>query len=167
MIDHVESAIRQVMGVIVKILGIALLITVVIQVVSRYFPVTMVWTDELSRFLFVWFSMLAIALAYMENKHLSMDFVYEKLPRSVQKALDFLSELLVFLAACVIVVEGFGLLKTVAIQKAPILRIGMNWFYMAVPVGFTFVAAHALLLIIRRVAGWFKKDGGKESSHGL
>ena len=63
MIDHVESAIRQVMGVIVKILGIALLITVVVQVVSRYFPVTMVWTDELSRFLFVWFSMLAIALA--------------------------------------------------------------------------------------------------------
>lgn len=147
------------MGLLLKILGIALLITVVLQVISRYLPVTMVWTDELSRFLFVWFSMLAIALAYMENKHLSMDFIYEKLGPKAQHALDFISEVLVLAAAVVVSWEGYGLLKTVAIQKAPILRIGMNWFYLAVPVGFTFVIIHSLVLIARRIGGWLNKSG--------
>ena len=147
MIDKIEN------------LGIALLITVVLQVISRYLPVTMVWTDELSRFLFVWFSMLAIALAYMENKHLSMDFIYEKLGPKTQHTLDFISEILVLLAAVIVSWEGFGLLKTVAIQKAPILRIGMNWFYLAVPVGFTFVIIHSLVLIARRIGSWLNKSG--------
>ena len=146
MIDKIESVVKKIIGFIIKVLGIALLITVVLQVISRYVPITMIWTDELSRFLFVWFSMMAIALAYMENKHLSMDFLYEKLSPKVKYVLDCLSEVLVFAAAMVVSIEGYRLLKTVAIQKAPISHLGMNWFYMAVPVGFTLVAIHALVL---------------------
>ena len=142
--EKLEHAVKAILAVIVQILGIALLITVAIQIVVRYLPVTVVWTDELSRFLFVWYAMLSIAMSYIEDKHLFLDILYSKLKPKVQHVLDGISHILVLATAVLITWKGMQLLQIVKIQKAPILNISMAWFYPAVPIGFLFVACHAL-----------------------
>lgn len=139
------------LSTVVKILGIALLVTVTLQVASRYLPFTMVWTDEVSRLLFVWFSMLAIAVAYLENKHLTLDLVYDKLPPIIQKFCTVFSDVLVLATACLISYNGFKLLKTVAIQKSPITELPMSVFYAAVPVGFTFISIFGVFRLINTI----------------
>ena len=142
--EKLEHAVKAALAVIVQILGIALLITVVIQIVVRYLPVTVAWTDELSRFLFVWYAMLSIAMSYIEDKHLFLDILYSKLKPKTQHILDGISHILVLATAVLITWKGMQLLQIVKIQKAPILNISMAWFYAAVPIGFLFVACHAL-----------------------
>lgn len=142
--EKLEHAVKAVLAVIIQILGIALLITVAIQIVVRYLPVTVAWTDELSRFLFVWYAMLSIAMSYIEDKHLFLDILYSKLKPKAQHVLDGISHILVLATAALITWKGMQLLQIVKIQTAPILNISMAWFYAAVPVGFLFVAFHAL-----------------------
>mgnify|MGYP004733554479 CR=1 FL=1 len=146
--ERLEYAVKTILSVIVQILGVALLITVAIQIAVRYLPVTVAWTDELSRFLFVWYAMLSIAVSYIEDKHLFLDILYSRLKPGMQHMLDGISHILVLATAVLITWKGMELLQIVRIQKAPILTISMAWFYAAVPVGFLFVAFHALFSTI-------------------
>ena len=144
----IDNVIDKILSLFVKILGIALLITVVLQIISRYLPISMVWTDELSRLLFVWFSMLSVAVACIENKHLYLDILYTKLKPKLQRTCDILSDILVLCTAVLISVEGFKLLSIVSMQTSPVLQVSMVWFYASVPVGFVFVAGHTTLKLL-------------------
>lgn len=138
---------------LVKVLGIALLITVVLQVISRYLPISMVWTDELARLFFVWFSMLSVAVACVENKHLTMDLLYDKFGPKTKKVMDVFANILVMVTAILLCYEGFKMLPIVQMQISPVLRISMAWFYAAVPVGFVFVAVHTAFRLVDMIFG--------------
>ena len=144
---------------VVKVLGIALLVTVVLQVLSRWLPIQMVWTDELARLLFVWFSMLSVAVACIENKHLTLDLLYDKFSPKVQKWVNFFAKVLVFATAILLCYEGFKILPLVQIQTSPTLQISMAWFYASVPVGFVFVVIHMFFELI----GTFSKRKDDDS----
>lgn len=146
--DLIRKTIDAALSFVVKILGICLLITVSLQVFSRYTSFNLVWTDEVARLIFVWFAMLSIAVAYIENKHLTLDLVYDKLKPGVQRALTLVSNVLTLAVACLIAYTGFSLLKTVRIQQSPITQLSMAWFYAAVPVGFTFISVFGVFRVI-------------------
>lgn len=153
MIERFEHYVDVALAFIVKVLGIALLATVTLQILARYLPFTMVWTEEMSRLLFVWYAMLSVAMSYIEEKHLFLDVVYNKLKPMAKHILDGVSHVFVLLPAIIVTMNGFRLLKMVSIQKAPILSISMAWFYAAVPVGFLFVLIHAVFSIYNFVFG--------------
>lgn len=150
-----------ILGTIVKVVGVALLLVVSLQVLSRYLPFHILWTDELARLLFVWFAMLSIALAYIENKHLSIELLYDKFGPRVQNILDYFAMIIVLAVAVLLSYTGIKLLQVVAIQKAPMLRISMAWYYASCPVCFIFISIHAFLNIIERAVT--RKHGGADA----
>ena len=163
--EKLNNTIIGILGFFIKILGIALIIILGIQIVSRYLPsVKCVWTEELSRLLFVWYAMLSVAVAYIENKHLSLDIFYEKMNPKVQRFLDGFELALTFIISVVIVVKGFKLLETVKIQTSPILQLPMNVFYGAVPAGFVFIAVFSFLNLVEYFMEFIKKGGRTDAS---
>ncbi len=147
--EKLSRIVDEILGFLVKVLGIALIITVALQIFSRYIPfITVVWTEELSRLLFVWYAMFSVAVAYIEDKHLSLDIFYEKLGAKAKKFLDGLELVLTMVVSVTITVKGYQLLDTVRIQTSPILRLSMGVFYAAIPAGFTFITIFSLLKVI-------------------
>lgn len=136
---------------LLKIIGSVLVADILLQIAARYLPIRVTWTDEIGRLLFVWFSMLATAMTYAKNQHLSIDYFYLKFGKKVQKVLDYFSLILVMVSSGILTYTGFQVQQVVAQQRSPILKISMSYFYMAVPVGFGFVVLFSIVTLLDRL----------------
>jgi TRAP-type C4-dicarboxylate transport system permease small subunit len=89
------------------VVGFALLfVCVMMQIIWRYIlEVPLPWSDEAARYLLVWVSLLAIALAFRDDSHIRLDYFFVKFPPSLRHgiwilfnlmALGFLALLLIY-----------------------------------------------------------------------
>lgn len=69
------------------------------NVVLRYlFNSGITWSEEMSRYLFVFMIFAGAALALIQNKHLAVDMLVERLPPSLRKACILISSALMLYA---------------------------------------------------------------------
>ena len=110
------------------------------QVCARYvFSSPVTWSEELSRFAFIWLTFIAAAIAVRKGEMMvSVDSLINLTPRWAQKAAELLSSGLVALVAVILVVFGWQVCKGITS-----LSLAMGWpvklFYAAPLVGGIFV----------------------------
>ena len=110
-----------------------LIIPVTIQVISRYTALipAWIWTEELSRFLFVWMIMLGSMIAVREGTHFVVD-VLPRLPARLNATLQIVADLFVLAFALVFVWWGvefvrFGWNQTSELAELPMVYIFAAW----------------------------------------
>lgn len=65
------------------------------QVLFRYFlQISVPWTEEAARALFVMANLTGIAIAYREREHIIVDFLFTRLPPKLQRGLSVLFSLM-------------------------------------------------------------------------
>ena len=118
--------------------GLIALISValVVEVIFRYLLTgSLLWVEELSRFLFLWSAFIGAAVAVGKGQHFSLRSLVDALPRAARRAAGVTSFLAVFALALLLLVEGWGLARFAAPQMSTVLDISRFWFYLAIPVG--------------------------------
>ena len=118
------------------ILLLAMCGATVMGVLDRFvLGVGLAWPEEVSRFLLIWVSLLAAAIAVRERKHFVVDVVGTLWggPRLAAR-LDAVIRLVCFLFLLGVV--GYGLQLTIVFhpQRSPALGLPMSVVYAAVPV---------------------------------
>lgn len=82
---------------IVIILFSLLCIIVFCGVVARYvFNAPLIWSHEVIIYLFTWVVFLGSAIAYKNNRHISISLINSFLSKSWQKAISIIGEIVVF-----------------------------------------------------------------------
>jgi len=118
----------------IKIFGVALLFVILLQIFGRSFMSTPPsWTEEMSRFLFVWYSFLACVVTLREKQHLGLDYFYRKFSRTIARIIDYSTQALILFFGVYTTYYGYQLLGIVAKRKAPITKWNMTWFYLVLP----------------------------------
>ncbi len=116
--------------VTVGLLGL-MCVTALLGVADRFLlDLGLPWPEELSRFLLIWTSLLAAAVAAKQRKHFRVTVLLDRLGRRGEVLIDLLG------VAVLMVVLGYGM-KLVWVfnaQRSPALGIPMSWVYAAVPV---------------------------------
>lgn len=131
------------------VLFAALVVLVVWQVFTRLvLNDPSPWTEEAARYVFVWASMIGIAIAVGEKADVVMDFLVEKLPRQWQRIADILAYLttLAFVAYVLI----YGGIKQSALawtQRNPLLPFTQGELYLALPIAGFLLAFYLILHI--------------------
>jgi TRAP-type C4-dicarboxylate transport system permease small subunit len=116
------------------------------QVVARYgFAAPLSWSEELSRFLFVWLSFLSAWLAWQRREHIAVDL----LPEAFRPAATRLCEALVLGFAILAMVKGMRLMGLAAGQPSAALNLPMVWVYAGFYAGFGLIAGDILM-------GWLR-----------
>ena len=120
---------------IVRIIGMVLVGTVLLQIFTRVFiRVPFSWTDELARFAFIWYCFLGSVLTMHKKMHLGIDYFASKMNPKKQ----YWNRLFVYAMQIVfslfLAYYGFKLLSIVGIQKSPIMRVRMKYIYLVLPV---------------------------------
>jgi TRAP-type C4-dicarboxylate transport system permease small subunit len=84
-----------------------LVIPVSLQIISRYTALipSYIWTEELSRFLFIWMVMLGAMIGIKEGTHFEVD-IWPELGRRANALLKIVSHLFVLIFALVFVYWG-------------------------------------------------------------
>lgn len=106
------------------------------------------WTEEAARYVFVWASMIGIAIAVGEKADVVMDFLVEKLPRNLQRIADLLAYLstLAFVTY-VLIYGGFKQSALAWTQTNPLLPFTQGQLYLALPIAGVLLAFYLILHI--------------------
>jgi len=118
-----------------------LVVPVTMQIVSRYTGLvpSYIWTEELSRFLFIWMVMLGAMVAVREGTHFEVD-VWPDLPLRAAAWLRIVSHLFVLLFALVFVYWGVQFVRFGWDQESELAELPMPFIFLAWPVaGLTWI----------------------------
>ncbi|MDR1495865.1 MAG: TRAP transporter small permease [Clostridiales Family XIII bacterium] len=136
--------------------GIMIAVAVVVifmQIIMRYvFNNSLSWSEELARYLFIWFSWLGVSIGQRNGEHISVTLLTDRLKPAPQKVVIFIKDIITLLILLVLVYYGVVVVgKQISMGVVSVaLKIPMYVIYFSMPLG-------CLLMAIRVVAGFFKK----------
>src|SRR5438552_6583306 len=111
-----------------------LVLPVSLQIVSRYTALipSYIWTEELSRFLFIWMVMLGAMVGIKEGTHFEVD-VWPELGRRGNAALKIVSHLFVLVFALVFVWWGIKFVQFGWYQESELAELPMPFIFIVCP----------------------------------
>ena len=127
----------------------ATLVVITAQVLCRYvLNDSLVWTEELARYLFVWITFIGAALAVKEGTHIRVALIVDRLPSNVRRFLDVAQLVLAAAFLGLLVWLGFQWVWLNASSLTPALGLPLNYAcYAALPVA----AILGLYFAVRRL----------------
>jgi TRAP-type C4-dicarboxylate transport system permease small subunit len=133
-------------------LSILMAIVVFLQVVFRYvLKQPLFWSEELPRYLLIWVTFLASALAQKHLAHINITLVVNLFPSRVQRRLRVVTNVIILGFLGVLVYSGGLVSKITVHHRSTALQIPMAAVYLALPVGGALMMLYLLLQIIQDV----------------
>jgi TRAP-type C4-dicarboxylate transport system permease small subunit len=132
--------------VIISLLFVTMVSTSAAQVFFRYvLNASLVWSEELARYLFVWIVFLAAPLGIHRGIHIGVDLLITHLPFKWRRATMIFTCLFILIFLAFLIVLGLRVAKMNMTQTSIAMEIPMGCIYLAFPVG----AALMILYTIR------------------
>ncbi|KXL54025.1 sialic acid TRAP transporter permease protein SiaT [Anaerotignum neopropionicum] len=129
-------------------------IIIFIQVIMRYvFQSSLVWSEELARYLFIWLVYFAVSHTARREKHIRIDAAINLYPKKLRPYVEILSELIVLAFAIFIATTAVTVYHKITWsgQLSPAMRIPMQFVYAAPLIGFILTAIRQAQCILRRI----------------
>jgi TRAP-type C4-dicarboxylate transport system permease small subunit len=122
-------------AILLAVMGMVGLIA--LQVGSRLIDASLPWTEELSRFLFIWTVWLGLAASFRAGTHPALEILPAMTSgrlRSVFGLVPVIATIIPFLA---VTFYGYRLLSQQIVfgEKSPILQVGMYWATLPLVLG--------------------------------
>ena len=135
------GAVRSIADVAATV-GLAVMtLLVFVSVILRYiFAVSYRWSDELTRYLFIYIVFLGIPIAYRHNDHVVIEIVTHLFPDRVRRWMAAPTHLVIALLMTIMGIAGvwitFGKMGR---ALTPGLQIPRAYMYAALPIGVVFL----------------------------
>ena len=151
---------------------LAIILFITWQVIYRYIITQFieragaaVWTEELSRYIFIWISYLALSVAIRKRSSIRVDIIYDKLPERLQNISWIIVESLFLVLTGVITYFGWGQIERLLTfpQHTTALRIPFLIPYLILPLGFGLMC----LRLLQRIWGQVRVCGALDSLLGF
>lgn len=130
-----------------------MIVVTTLQVICRFCFEALSWSEELTRFLLVFASLLGAAIAFRRGSHMAVTFVARRLPEGLQKILGVAVHLLGVLFFAVVVWYGARMMATEAGQATPAMGLSMSWLYAFYPLVGGIILLHLAAGILETVRG--------------
>lgn len=138
-----------------------------VQVIMRkVFNNSLSWSEELTRYIYIWQTWLGVAYAVQTGSHLRITMIRDKLPEKGKQILEILVRIIWVGFAIFVAYQGVQAIKTVMSfgQKSSALRVPMQYCYLSIPVGMILMSVRLIEKTIRELFG--KKDSAAANTEG-
>lgn len=106
------------------------------QVLYRYvFSLPLYWVEELAKYMMVYTTMVGAAIAYRNEGHPRLTFLYHKIGRPGVLWYELALRVPVAAFLIVLVKVGYGYADVNSWITSPGLQVSFFWPYMAIPIG--------------------------------
>ncbi|NEU32398.1 TRAP transporter small permease [bacterium LRH843] len=118
-----------------SILLFSILVLIITQVYFRFFTESsIVWSEELSRFLLIWLVFLGAAVAMRQGSHIQIDNLFNIVPRPVKIAMQLLRDVIIVLFLMMLFLGSLSIIEVSSLQESPGLGLNMKYVYGVFPV---------------------------------
>ena len=119
--------------------GLMLLICLLVlaQIFFRYvLNNSLVWSEELSRYSFVWMTFIGTSFIVKRKSHISISFIYNFIPNKIKPIVNIISYCIIILFFSYLVF--YGLKVSIFMYKigSSAMNIPMFFIYVSIPIGF-------------------------------
>lgn len=114
---------------------VGMVVLSIVQVVCRYvLKISLSFTEELARFLFIWVTFLGTAMAMKKGQHVKMELLLNVVPPAVRSAIEFAGRVISMGIYLVMIGGGTVVILKTMDQTSAALNLPMSLVYLAVPV---------------------------------
>ncbi|HBD64162.1 MAG TPA: hypothetical protein DC038_06965 [Clostridiales bacterium] len=153
--DKLEKFILYILAALFAVMVISLFY----QIIMRFiFQSANAWSEELTRYAFIWMSMLGSSVATRRSRNMDVDFIVNRMPKNLKIINKFVTRGLIIAFLLVLIVYGTNLVGITHKQLSAGIRIPMSYVYASVPVG----AILILLFTVEIIADEIKSRRVKE-----
>ena len=147
-------------GYLASALFIAIGFIVSYEVIMRYlFNSPTIWVNEVSRFLQIWATYLALTYSFHQQDFIRITVIYDRLNETGKKILDFISFIFILIFSSFVVYYGwliaYDSLK-VGRTSSTILDVPSFLTELAIPLCFAFLVLRVILEAIRYIRNFVK-----------
>ena len=134
-----------------------LAITTFLQVLFRYvLDFSLAWTEELSRYCFVWLVFTGIVVSFVRAEHATVDFLMDRYRGKHRVFMFTLIDVLIYVLFVVLTITGVMLMNLSAGQTTSGLGIPKMVVYAALPFGSALMVIELTIRLYRRFSGKLK-----------
>ena len=147
-------------GYLASALFIAIGFIVSYEVIMRYlFNSPTIWVNEVSRFLQIWATYLALTYSFHKKDFIRITVIYDRLNDNGKKILDFISFIFILIFSSFVVYYGwiiaYDSLK-VGRTSSTILDVPSFLTELAIPLCFAFLVLRVILEVITYIRNFVK-----------
>jgi TRAP-type C4-dicarboxylate transport system permease small subunit len=129
-------------------LSILIFVVVFLQVLFRYLlRQPLFWSEELPRYLLIWMTFLAAALAQKHDAHINITLCLAPLSTRARQALKILTDAVILAFFWILIYSGSLVTSITAHHRSTALQLPMGLVYAALPVGAILMSLYLLLQI--------------------
>jgi len=144
-LNSLEKIILGILAFLFAVMVIALFY----QIIMRFlFQSANAWSEELTRYSFIWMSMLGSAVATRRSRNMDVDFIVNRMPKPLKNVNTVITKGLIIAFLLVIIVYGASLVGMTHKQLSAGLQIPMSYVYASVPVGGLLILIYTIEVII-------------------
>lgn len=131
-----KSLLKQPLELSLCLILVAIVGVTFIQVLFRYiFHLSLAWSEELARYLFVWLAALASAYAFKTKSHFALRFLVNRFGENLQKMIGTFVAFVVSTFLAIFVWKAVEFTVSMANQVAPSTQMSMAVPYSSAIVG--------------------------------
>tara|TARA_B100001113_G_C21026624_1_gene586038 strand:- start:500 stop:976 length:477 start_codon:yes stop_codon:yes gene_type:complete len=147
-------------GYLASALFIAIGFIISYEVIMRYlFNSPTIWVNEVSRFLQIWATYLALTYSFHKQDFIRITVIYDRLNENGKKILDFISFIFILIFSSFVVYYGwliaYDSLK-VGRTSSTILDVPSFLTELAIPLCFAFLVLRVILEVITYIRNFIK-----------
>ncbi|WP_312699510.1 TRAP transporter small permease [Sedimentibacter sp.] len=151
-LNKINEKLQNIARYVAVFLLFVIIISTSVQVFTRYvLDSSLVGTEEVSRYCFIWATMLGAAICVSSFSHASVSFVPDMLKGRIKLINTCIIQALMMVLAVIFIVQGVKMVGITINQLSPTLKVPMWLVYSAVPVGGVMILLASLCNIINSV----------------
>jgi TRAP-type C4-dicarboxylate transport system permease small subunit len=157
----IDALYEKVFTPLLNILCLIMLITTFVAIISRYvFHYAIIWSPEVSRYLYIYIIFIGTFLGIKHKKHIGLDIVVDRLPNKIKKVVEISRNLSMMVFFIFLAYLGFKFSVIGMSQMTLALGISKGWIYLVIPIGAIFMFISTFQQTLRSLSK--VKSGGKE-----
>lgn len=113
----IEKYINKIQNWLIILLFTSMLTLIVLQIVLRLVGSALVWSEEVTRYIFVWISFIGMASAAKTGEHMKTEIFCNFFPKPIRKYLPLLSDIIFFVFCILGLYAGIKMVQAQIISK--------------------------------------------------
>ena len=148
-------------GTVLSIIAVgAVVILGILQVLFRFvFMVSVPWTEEMMRALFIYIVFFGLILVERENSEVRTTMVIEKFPTKIYHCWEIVVALLSILFNVLILIGCFQAMKVTNTTLSALPQISMKMFYYPMVISLPMMIIYQIYHMIGHIRNIFGKNG--------
>lgn len=129
-----KSRFERSVELVIALLFASLCLVMLAQIIGRsFFNTSIQWSEEYTRYAFIWITFLASGLAVKRKAHMGFDFLVNKLSKKAQFAVEMMVYAASTLFLALFFYNGLILVLGVGSAPSPVMHIPMSIIYSILP----------------------------------